>query len=417
MNPEFLKFLEKKGYTEASYKELEVSKMAELDGEFQNLKFKELNDKLDGAVKEDDFKAVKSIVDDLKKLNISKALDSLEELNGEITKLKEKGNPNEKETFLESVVKVKEDLIGLVKGTKAKEVVIKANTTRASIVDNASQLMLPGIGQLGVKQRGLYDVFAKVPVARGDHAGKIVYTDWNEATITRAASMVAEGAAFDESTAGFRSYSVELKKVGDTLPVSEEFGEDQVSAAAELEMFLDVNVQTKIDDQIANGDNTGQNLDGALNSAPDYVPVASGIADANIYDLVKKVRTDITTNRGSKYRPDFAAFNSNTLDQLQLKKDANNNYIFPDRMNIGEIRIIVDNYIPENEMLVGQGLYGRIFEMDGAEISRGYTESQFTEDLVTLKARKRLLLLIKQADRTGFRHVTDISAALTTLAS
>jgi hypothetical protein len=33
----------------------------------------------------------------------------------------------------------------------------------------------------------------------------------------------------------------------------------------------------------------------------DYVPAASGIAAANIKDLVRKMRTAIVKNRGSKY--------------------------------------------------------------------------------------------------------------------
>jgi hypothetical protein len=50
-------------------------------------------------------------------------------------------------------------------------------------------------------------------------------------------------------------------------------------------------------------------------------------------------------------------------------------------------------------------------------LSRGYTGSQFVEDMMTLKARKRLALLVRTADKGGFAKVTSISAALTTLAT
>jgi hypothetical protein len=43
--------------------------------------------------------------------------------------------------------------------------------------------------------------------------------------------------------------------------------------------------------------------------------------------------------------------------------------------------------------------------------------AQFTSDFRTIKARKRLAFLIREADKTGFRRVTSISAALTTLAT
>lgn len=295
--------------------------------------------------------------------------------------------------------------------------VLKADTVRASITNSASQNKLNTIGQLGTKLRGLYDVFKKVNLGNGDDAGKVVYHDWDEATTVRAAAMVAEGAVFPESTAKFAKYSIELKKIGDTLPVSEEFGEDEASAAAELEMFVETNVESKVDEQIALGSGVGENLTGLVASVPAYVPVASAISDANIYDLVKKVRTDIVFARGSKYRPDFVAMNANVIDSLQLKKDANDNYIFPDKANIGSMVIVEDNNLADNTLVVGDSRYGSIFEKGGLTLSRVYVNAQAIEDMVTIKARKRMLFLVRTVDKTGFRKVTNVNAALVTLAT
>jgi HK97 family phage major capsid protein len=106
-----------------------------------------------------------------------------------------------------------------------------------------------------------------------------------------------------------------------------EFGEDSDAANAELNRFLDINVNTFIDAQIINGLGTGETLTGLLASAPDYVPAASGIAAANIKDLVRKMRTTIVKNRGSKYSPDVVVMNSDTFDRY-LAKDLDNNYLF-----------------------------------------------------------------------------------------
>lgn len=43
--------------------------------------------------------------------------------------------------------------------------------------------------------------------------------------------------------------------------------------------------------------------------------------------------------------------------------------------------------------------------------------TQFTEDEMTIKARKRMLLLVRTVDKTGFRSVADVDAALVTLAT
>lgn len=358
---------------------------------------------LKGLVKAEDIEALKTKLDEV----AEKANLAIENMEGK----------ESKKTFLDAFKEVKADIQGLVKGSSTKEVVIKAATNRASIATNPSGLFLPEIGQLGVKRRSLYDVLPKMPVGSGNHQGLIRYVDWDESTTVRAAAVVAEGGTFPESTAKFKGYSQELIKIGDTLPVSEEFGTDEVSAAAELEMFLETNVKTKVDAELMNGAGTAGNIEGLVAASPAYTPVASGIVAPNIYDLVKKVRTNIVFNRGSKYSPDIVVMNANTLDDLHLTKDASENYVFPDSSGIGSMTIIEDNNLADNMLIVGDRRYARIYEQQGVVISRGLQGDQFVEDMETIKARTRLLMLIRNVDKTGFRKVTSISAALTTLAT
>ena len=362
--------------------------------------------------------ASKEDIEALTKKN-SDVIKEIERLGLELKKLNEtpKGGNSEKSLMVQEIEANKQAIKEIGKGITAKEITIKAITNRASINGNTDAFRLPDIGQLGVRERSLYNIFPKVPVSEGNHNGVIRYHDWDESTTVRAAAMIAEGATFPESTAKFQQYSIAFKKVGDTLTVTEEFGEDAPSAAAELELFLDTNVNTKIDDQIVNGDNTGQNLKGLINTVPAYTPVASGIVAPNIYDLVKKVRTDITKNRGSKYRPDFVAMNSNTADALHLTKDANENYVFKDTSSIGSMIIIEDNNMADNVLVVGDRRYARIYEMGGITMAKGEVNEQFIEDTMTIKIRKRLLFLIRNVDATGFRKVTNITSALATLGS
>lgn len=189
-------------------------------------------------------------------------------------------------------------------------------------------------------------------------------------------------------------------------------------AAGELEVFLETNVEDKIDSQIVVGDNTGENLKGLSSSVPAYTPVASGIVDANIYDLIHKVWESITSTGGAKYKPDFVAMNIADINKLKLKKDTTNNYVFDfNDPRIGTLNIIEDNNVVANTLYVGDSRFARIYEMGGVVLSKGMVNAQFTEDMMTLKARKRLAFLIREADKTGFKKVTSISAALVTLAT
>lgn len=346
---------------------------------------------------------------------VKEVQDGLDEL---ATKFNKQGMKEKKVNLADEIETRKADIKSVILGLNTKGIEIKADTLRASVTGNTDALKLPGIGQLGHKVRGLYNIFAKVPVASGDHNGVVRYHDWDEATTIKASAAIAEGAVFPESTAKFQEYTLPLRKIGDTLPVSEEFGEDAPSAAAELGLFLDTNVQSKIDDQIANGDNLGENLKGLFTSVPAYTATAQSIPSPNIYDLVKKVRTDIVKDRGSKYQPDFVAMNAETIDSLELEKDANGQYIFRDeRSSIGTMTIVEDNNVAVNQLVVGDRRYGRIYEMGGVQLTKGQPNAQFNEDMATLKARKRLLFLVRNVDQTGFRKVTDIDAALSTLGS
>lgn len=348
-------------------------------------------------------------------LPISK--EEVAEMKETIAQLKEaqSGGPG-KTTTMASEVKANKDALKQTLKSDGTEVVLKADTTRSSIANNYWRVGLPGIGQLDRVARALYDVFRKVMLPAGSHNGKISYVDWDADTTAKAAAMVAEGGTFPESTATFETFDISLKKVGDTLPVTEEFFEDEALAAAELERFIGANVESKIDDQIANGPGTGDNIKGLLASVDEYTPSASGIVDANIYDLITKVKGAITSAAGSKYNPNFTAMNNSTINRLLLKKDDNNNYQFPPSHPIFR-EIVEDNSLADNVLVVGDSRFGTIYEMGGVTISRGMVNTQFVKDMLTLKARKRLLFLIRNSDKSGFRKVSDISTALTTLAS
>lgn len=350
--------------------------------------------------------------------DLVKANKQIVDMGTVISELKETKSVVNIDGVQESLKKNKNLLKEIAKGLSSEEVVIKANVVRASINNNGQTLEIDGIGQLARKKRSLYDVFTKIPVGPGNHNGTISYVDFDQATTVKAAAAIAEGAAFPQSEVKFDYFTLPLRKLGDTLPVSEEFFEDEVQAAAELELFLATNVEDLIDTQIVQGDNTGQNLKGLVSSTPAYVPVASGISDANIYDLVAKVSEAITSTGGAKYTVDFVAMNISDINKLKLKKDANQNYVFDfNDPRIGSINIIEDNNVVANTMFVGDGRYARIYEIAGVVISKGMINAQFTEDFMTIKARKRILFLIRNVDQSGFRKVTSISAALVTLAT
>ena len=315
----------------------------------------------------------------------------------------------------------KDQIKKIAKGEKSS-ITLKAITNVASIATNTAGFDIPNVGQLATAERNAYAIFPKQSISGSNIRKTINYWDWDEASTVRAAEMIAEGGTFPQSTAKWKQYSLPVQKVGDTLAITEEFFEDEQMFYGELGMFIRTNVDIVINGQVVNGDGTGNNLTGLIASTPAYVPAAAGIADASIYDLIVKLKESISTTGGATYRVNFALMNISDINKMKLKKDGNNNYIIPpfvDRSGnvVDGVTVIEDNQVVANTMFIGDSRFARIYERSGLEISEGYVGDQFVEDAMTIKIRKRLAFLIRTVDKTGFKKVTSISAALTTLAT
>lgn len=305
----------------------------------------------------------------------------------------------------------------------AFEFVVKADTNRASIANNGMAMDLAGIGQLATRKLTVYDLFPKVTVPQNMN-GTVRYSDWDEATTVRAAAAIAEGGAFPESTAKWATYVINLQKVGDSIPMSEEFTYDDQMFVQEARNFLATNVDVKVDTDLINANGISPNIKGLNAQVPAYTATAKGISDASIYDLLVDVKSSITTTGGSKYNPDFALMNVVDINKMLLKKDANKQYVtapFALTANgefiVNGVRVIECNAVTANTCIVGDSRFGKIYEEAGMFVGVGYDGSDWSNDMMTLKARKRLNLLVRTADQTGFKKVTSISASLVTLAS
>lgn len=375
---------------------------------------KELNEKLEGlkslSTKEEVETAVKAATD-----SFQSQFDEL------ATKFNKGSHKNEPVTLAKQLKEKSVDIKSIATGGKG-EIEIKAVSNRASITGNEQAYDLPDIGQLAHRKLSLYDVFPKMRISESNNNGTIRYYDWDEATIARASAMIAEGGTFPESTATFKKGSIDLQKVGDTLAVTDEFFEDEAMFAAELGMFLETNVKLKEEEQLANGDGLGNNLKGLLSSVPAYTAVASDIADASVYDLAVKVREDISVTGGSKYNADVLLAPQSVINKMKLKKDANNNYILPpfvsrDGQLVDGLTVIEANIIPADTLVIADRRFARIYEKTGYEMSSDRVASQFLTDEMTLKVRKRLAFLIREADKGGFRKVVGVNAAIALLAT
>lgn len=387
---------------------------------------KQLGEKIENLkaeqVKKDEIDALKNQLEEIKKGDMSEALKGrLDTLSDEIATLKETKTELEVMSLKEIISENKEALKAIAKGS-TEEVVIKANTARASVTGNTNGTTAEGIGQLAYRKLSAYDIFQKIQISDNNDNGVIRYNDWDEATTVRAIASISEGSVYPEDTAKWTQNTLSLQKIGSTLPVTDEFFKDSDMFASELDLFMRTSVDMKVDTDLINGNGTSPNIKGILTYAPTFTAVASGISDASIYDLIIKTAEHISLTGGAKYNVDFVFMNITDINKMKLKKDANKNYVIPpfvskDGQQVSTVVVIENNAVTANSMVVGDSRFARIYEKGGVEISRGYVNDQFAKDMMTLKVSKRLALLVKNADLSGFRKVTSISGALTTLAT
>ncbi len=378
---------------------------------------------MDEAIKTSTDQIVKEFDEKMtaKETEITSLKEIVEAQGVKIVEMGVKSNPLEGNSLIKEIETHKEGLEGSVKKGRDYEFALKADTLRANVVGNPNALDLTDIGQLAHRSITVYDVFRKVPVPAGSN-GVVRYVDWDQATSIRAAKAIAEGTDFVQSTAKWKTSTLTIEKVGDIIPVSEELMYDAPLFAAELKNFLETNIAIKIDTDLVSGNGVSPNINGMKNQIPNYVPVASGIQDCSIYDLLVKTREAITSPYGGKYSPNVAFMNIVDINKMKLKKDNNDNYIMPPFVDkngntVNGLLIIECNSYAPNTMVVGDNRYGAIYEIPGILVETGYATGDFESDMMSLKAIKRLNLLIRDVDRTGWLEVTSISAALITLAS
>lgn len=390
--------------------------------ELSNMKKEALDKAIADKASKEDLDKLKEALLEATNMKFEQLLKTSKEQGLAIQKLLEKGQTFEdikplRAALKEKLVELKSIAQGL--SNDKKEVEVKTLLVRAGVDGNQHAYDLPEIGQMAHRKLSAYDVFPKLPVSGSNDNGTIRYYDWDEDTTVRAAAAVAEGAAFPESTATFKKYSITIEKIGDTLPVTEEFFEDEAAFAGELQMFLMTNVDIKVDSELIDGPGTGNRIKGLKTSvdAFDATDYAGTVADATIYDLLVKIKESITTTGGSRFMPDVALMNISDINKYRLAKDSMKNYIVPpfvsaDGKNIDGMLIIECNAMTADTMVVGDRRFGRIYEKAGLTFAKGFVGTQFTEDEMTLKVRKRLAFLIRNCDKGGFKKVTSIAADL-----
>jgi HK97 family phage major capsid protein len=234
------------------------------------------------------------------------------------------------------------------------------------------------------------------------------YVYMEETTRTHAAEEKGEGVAFAESAFALTERSSAVRKITDSVPVTDEQLEDVEGVEAYLNGRLMFGLRQRFDTQVLTGNGTAPNLRGILNVAGIQTQAkgADPVPDA-IYKALTKVRV---TGRAA---PTHVLLHPNDWQDIRLMRTADGIYIWGSPSEAGAARIwglpvVQADALTENTGLVGAFDPAMIsaFERRGIDIQVGYSGTQFVEGRRTIRADMRVALVVFRP--AAFATVTGI---------
>jgi HK97 family phage major capsid protein len=228
-----------------------------------------------------------------------------------------------------------------------------------------------------------------------------------ETVRTHGAAEGAEGVAYAESTFVFEEVTNPARKIGDSIPVTDEQLEDEGSVASMLDQRLRFGVRRRLGSQILAGDGVGSNLLGILNT-PDIQTQAKG-GDATMAAAFKALTKVRFTGEAD---PTAFVFHPNDWQDIVLSQETTGPFIWGHPALVPLTRlwglpVAVSNGITENTGLTGDFRnFSRLDEKRGVDVQIGFVNNQFMEGKKTLRADIRVAFSVTRG--AAFAEITGI---------
>ena len=249
-------------------------------------------------------------------------------------------------------------------------------------------IRLPGIVEMGTRPIQLLDI---LPMFQTEQ-NAVVYME--ETTRTHGAAEAAEGGTYAESAFAFTERNTPVRKITDSLPVTDEQLADVAMMNGYINSRLLFGVRQRLDRQCLMGDGSSPNLRGLKNVAG--IQTQARGTDPVVDTFFKAMTKVRVTGRAV---PTHHLIHPTDWQGIRLMRDANGNYIWgppseggPERLwGLQVVQIDADN--------AGTGYTGAfdvstvgLFERQGVDVAVGYTGTQFTEGKRTVRADTRAAL-------------------------
>lgn len=332
----------------------------------------------------------------------------------------------EKVSFGQSVRKALEENIDNLKALKSRD-----KNASFSVEVKAAGTMLTNTnisgGNVPVEEReaGLGRIkrrtaFVSNDIVSGTTSSPIV--SWvDQVNADGGAGGTAEGATKNQADFDLVVVNESLKKRTVFIKVSTEMLDDIDFMQSEIETELMELIELDIDDQLLNGDDTGENMNGILTQATAYDAgsFANTVDEANNWDVLQTAITQVIV---ANHQPNVVYMNPIDVTKMKLTKGTDGHYVLPpftsaDGMQVDALPVRANNGVPVDNFLVMDGTRAKAYFKNGISMNYGYENDDFTKNLITVLAEARGLLRIRTNDATAFvtGDFTTAKAALETV--
>lgn len=234
---------------------------------------------------------------------------------------------------------------------------------------------------------------------------------WEQLAIEGDAGMVAEGAVKPQNSFTSIERQERIKKIAKWTKTSKENLDDLPLMNGIIRDELTSAVLRKLDSQLLEGDNTGENLKGILEYAPDFniagTPLVNTIVNANNYDALRVAAAQILVNSKDNFVPNYFIIHPWAAAAMDLAKADDGVYVVPPFTTVDGRRIagmigVENSRVGVDSFLVGDFTKSHLVIREDLIVQMGYEGTDFIDNLVSILAEMRALHFIKANEVTAF---------------
>lgn len=319
------------------------------------------------------------------------------------------------EQFIESEGFKAFEASGFSKSARGGDMRVKASLTSlttdaaGSVGDAIAPTRLPGI--LALPQRRLTVVDLISPGQMDGNTLEYV----KETGFTNGADMVAEGATKPESDIKLDLVTTSAKVIAHWMKGSKQVLSDIAQLRSMIDERLLYGLAYKKEDQILNGNGTGQNLLGIIPQATAYALPSGITAPSGTSKLIDMLRVAMLQAALAEYPATGHVLNPIDWTKIEMAKDGQGRYLIGNPQGtlsptLWGLPVVATQAIAVDKFLTGAFKQGaQYFDRWEARVEAGYVDKDFINNMVTILAEERGALAVYRPQAFVYGDFGDVT--------